>query len=728
VPAALARYAVSVLALALVTTAACGRGTRDVSSFAGSTRCGSCHHEEHAAWAGSLHAAAAREARPGTVAAVFNGRRVEGRSVQATVRADGTALVFDVAERPHPYTADLVLGRAAVEQFLAPFPGGRWQAVPLAWDAVAREWFDVFPEAPDAGSWTHWTGPGATANAQCLDCHVTGYQKGFDAARNTYRTTWRELGVGCEACHGPGAAHAGGGAVDPAATRAPSDLACLPCHALRVPLAGASEPAADAGDRFDVELLESDAYWADGQLRGEAFEWTSFRMSRMAAAGVRCIDCHDPHAAALRAEGNALCLRCHAAELATPAHTHHRADGAGSACVGCHMPEHVFMERDRRRDHAFTRPDPRRSEAIGAPDACTDCHRDRDRAWAIARAAEWYGEGSEAARAQRAIATIVEAGRRGDPDAAAPLAQLLGSVLDDIRRASAARLLGAFADVPGVVTALRQAASDGSALVRASAVRGLADAPAADETRGTLVVGARDPVRLVRVEAAFSLRDVDVATLAAEDRVTVARAFDEWEAAQQVSADRPEVQMNRGIFWMARHDLPRAEAAYRAALALWPDDPAPRQNLALLLADSGRRGEAETELAELLRRTPDWPPALFALGTLRADAGRMPEAIPPLEACLRVDPGYPQAAYRLGLAYRATGDLAAAAHAFERGAAEPSSRGDALRELVRTHSQRGDQEAVARWLPDALLADRALADDPRVREIVAAMRAPASSP
>jgi hypothetical protein len=54
----------------------------------------------------------------------------------------------------------------------------------------------------------------------------------------------------------------------------------------------------------------------------------------------------------------------------------------------------------------------------------------------------------------------------------------------------------------------------------------------------------------------------------------------------------------------------------------------------------------------------------------------------------------------------------------ERATTDPVARRDALRELVRLAHLRGDEEAQARWLPDALLADPAVRDDPRIGEIL----------
>ncbi|MEF1307987.1 multiheme c-type cytochrome, partial [Vibrio owensii] len=41
----------------------------------------------------------------------------------------------------------------------------------------------------------------------CADCHSTNLEKNYDATANTYSTTWSEINVGCEACHGPASEH-----------------------------------------------------------------------------------------------------------------------------------------------------------------------------------------------------------------------------------------------------------------------------------------------------------------------------------------------------------------------------------------------------------------------------------------------------------------------------------------------------------------------------------------
>ncbi|HQN40914.1 MAG TPA: multiheme c-type cytochrome, partial [Pseudomonadales bacterium] len=53
----------------------------------------------------------------------------------------------------------------------------------------------------------HWSAPAFNWNHQCADCHSTGLRKGYDAAADAFASTFAEVSVSCEACHGPAAAH-----------------------------------------------------------------------------------------------------------------------------------------------------------------------------------------------------------------------------------------------------------------------------------------------------------------------------------------------------------------------------------------------------------------------------------------------------------------------------------------------------------------------------------------
>jgi hypothetical protein len=71
-----------------------------------------------------------------------------------------------------------------------------------------QRWFHLYP----AGRITstdplHWTGPNQNWNYMCADCHSTNLVRNFNLADNSYKTTWSEINVSCETCHGPGSAH-----------------------------------------------------------------------------------------------------------------------------------------------------------------------------------------------------------------------------------------------------------------------------------------------------------------------------------------------------------------------------------------------------------------------------------------------------------------------------------------------------------------------------------------
>src|SRR5690606_32746213 len=169
-----------------------------------------------------------------------------------------------------------------------------------------------------------------------------------------------------------------------AATQPPRQPeACGRCHSRRATIAADYEYGMPLADTHLPALLEEHLYFPDGQIHDEVYVYGSFRQSRMYRAGVTCTSCHEPHSGRLKtgAEPSAVCAQCHLPEkFATTEHSGH--DPAAAACVDCHMPERTYMSVDPRRDHSFRIPRPDLSVATGAPNACTNCHADRDAAWA----------------------------------------------------------------------------------------------------------------------------------------------------------------------------------------------------------------------------------------------------------------------------------------------------------------------------------------------------------
>ncbi len=118
-----------------------------------------------------------------------------------------------------------IFGVTPLQQYLIAFPDGRMQALGIAWDSRPKDkggqrWFHLYPDQKlKAGDPLHWTGIDQTWNFQCAECHSTELRKNYDAAKNTYATTWAEIDVACEACHGPGSAHVAWAKADKARRR-----------------------------------------------------------------------------------------------------------------------------------------------------------------------------------------------------------------------------------------------------------------------------------------------------------------------------------------------------------------------------------------------------------------------------------------------------------------------------------------------------------------------------
>ncbi|MDI1320165.1 MAG: multiheme c-type cytochrome, partial [bacterium] len=411
-----------------------------------SADCRACHQDIYRVWAESDHAQAHRPVAAALDAAAFGAPRVveqNGIRYRLAWVAGQPAFTEERTDRaPFSYTAEFVLGRRPLRQYIVPAGGGRYQAAELAFDPAKQEWFDVFgAEQRQPGEWGHWQGRGMNWNSMCALCHLTDYAKNYQAGTDTYASTWLEHGVGCVQCHGdltPG--HAAPGYKSSAALRklvtdrTRSQQTCAPCHARNELLTGEPRPGLVYDDHFRVTLpIDAGVFYPDGQMRDEDFNWTSLLTSRMGGkAGVTCLDCHDPHSGKTIAPvaNNALCLQCHtlgntrSAPVIDPgAHSHHGADSTGNQCVSCHMPTTTYMQRDARHDHGFLRPDPLLTKELGIPNACARCHADQGVDWQIEWSDRWYGAAMDSR--QRARARAVDAAQKGAPGAPAALLALL---------------------------------------------------------------------------------------------------------------------------------------------------------------------------------------------------------------------------------------------------------------------------------------------------------------
>jgi hypothetical protein len=187
------------------------------AEFVGAAACRQCHEPEFKAWTGSHHQLAMLAADASTVLGDFGNAKFKYAGVVSTFfRRDGRFMVR--TDGPDGKLADYevkyTFGVTPLQQYLIEFPGGRLQALSIAWDSRPRSaggqrWFHLYPnEKIDHQDPLHWTGIYQNWNLQCAACHSTNLRKGYDAAGNAYKTTFSEINVACEACHGPGSRHA----------------------------------------------------------------------------------------------------------------------------------------------------------------------------------------------------------------------------------------------------------------------------------------------------------------------------------------------------------------------------------------------------------------------------------------------------------------------------------------------------------------------------------------
>ena len=698
------------------------------SGYVEDSRCRGCHLQQYDDWLESHHDLAMQEATEDTVLGDFDDASFHHFGVESRFfrRDGGFFIITDGPDgTPGDFEIRYTFGVEPLQQYLVPLPGGRLQALGIAWDTVRGAWFHLYPdEAIPAGDPFHWTGWRQNWNSGCADCHSTNLEVNYDAATRTYRTTWNAIDVGCQACHGPGGRHlAWADERRPAAAEVTGDLglgvrygdsafeveSCAACHSLRSPIHGERSPADTFFDRFRPTLLDAGFYHADGQILGEAYEYGSFVQSRMFAEGVRCSDCHNPHSLGLRVLGNAVCEQCHHPDAPldrfptltrktynSPEHHFHPEGSDGARCVNCHMPERTYMVVDPRRDHSFRIPRPDLSAATGSPDACTTCHAGESPEWAAERVAAWYGPGR---RRGPHYGEAFAAAREDRPGAVDDLIVVAG---DDeqppIARATALRYLSAYG--PGGAPRMPGAFEDAEPVVRMAAAAGLGALPPA----GRLRVGARllrDPLRAVRVEAAEAIAPA-AAQLAGDAQSAFGAARVEFEAAAAARADHPDTHYRLGNFHTATGDHDRAVRDYRRSLSLDPAFWPASRNLAVLLSRLGRNPEAEVTLQNALARTPDAGDAHYSLGLLLAERGQLEAALGHLERAAALLPEQARAHYNHGLALQRLGRPREAEAALRRAdSAEPDTPAF-LNALAILHAQQG------RWTEALPWAERAV--------------------
>jgi predicted CXXCH cytochrome family protein len=398
-------------------------------AYTGSVSCRPCHPDHYDTWRRTFHRTMTQEAGAESVVGDFSGVSFTYAGVTSRFLRDGERFVIETLDgegRMRRQEVVRTVGSRRVQQYLVR-EGDRYIRLPLAWDIEGRRWFHLTGGFLDPDG-TDFNAHRALWNANCIFCHNVKARPGYDWEKATFDSHVAELGIACEACHGPGDEHVARNSLplrryylhysdqqDPSIVN-PMRLeplrriqVCGHCHGQRMPapldrirqFLSEGDPYT-AGDNLssytrplyreshlqgvDVSLR----FWRDGTPRLTAYEYQGLLMSKdFQRGGLTCQHCHTMHGGDPRGmitqemRGPAACQECHPAIVARAAeHSRHRQGSSGTDCYACHMPKMVYGIMRIHRSHLIQTPDPSRAWRHDMPEACTLCHTDRSAKWA----------------------------------------------------------------------------------------------------------------------------------------------------------------------------------------------------------------------------------------------------------------------------------------------------------------------------------------------------------
>ncbi len=438
----------------------------DASLSVSSETCADCHRGKYKSWYRTYHRTMTRDAAPADVKGDFDNAVYEyhglptrlthsgGRYFMDTVDPEWARLRAAAGDRAGPpryrrFSVDRLVGSHWVQEYMHKEPNGRFVRLPVLYHIAEKRWTHAHgaflaPESDDFWGKSR----GFAWNDTCLFCHNTTPAKNpvFGSRPGQlvgYDTKVAELGISCEACHGPGGTHVrlhtSGDPADPGAARMvhPEQLSvrrrdeiCARCHGaiwpkpemwdartVRDPFVAGQELGRYNHFYFsEAELAmlagqrpmgpkpprpepDDGRFWGDGTPLTTALEYTGMSLSACYQKGegkLSCLSCHsmhteDPnHLLKPGMRTNEACYQCHAEyrdKLA--AHTHHAADSAGSLCFNCHMPHQVYSLFTTHRSHRIQNPELADSLGTGKPHACNLCHLDKSLGWTREQLGKW---------------------------------------------------------------------------------------------------------------------------------------------------------------------------------------------------------------------------------------------------------------------------------------------------------------------------------------------------
>lgn len=664
------------------------------ANYIGNESCSDCHQNEVENWKQSHHANAMAPATPDNVLGDFNQARFASKDGWTVFNKDKTGYYIETGQtgkKGTRYEVPYVFAYKPLQQILVDIGQGRLQAYTVAWDSRDKKeggqrWYSLYEETHLPDTPFNWKGQFNNWNARCAECHSTDLKRGYNVEKDTYNTTFSEVNISCEACHGPAEQHVKlmeedqktipnsgfenvqykkanwiykEGAVTaelfqskPISIDHGQPDQCAACHSRRTSLTDANDPG-EFTQHYIPRLALPELYHSDGQILDEVYVYGSFSQSKMAAAGVTCTNCHDAHSGKVLTLDNNLCAQCHMpTEFDTPEHTLHDVGSDGALCIDCHMPSNRYMGVDDRRDHAYRIPNPWVSEQLGTPDVCLDCHQDKDSQWSQQQLAmkkdKIFGKFDDIGSALLLNADDPIKGQ-------ANIAKL---VIDENQPPMRRAVLLGHLDMRKLenMQALNEAANSTESLVKL----GVLNVLESSSQQLQLQVGfglLYDDNKNVRLQAIKLLAPAFRRQLPEKAQKPMQDVLMEAVTTYQKQQDLLSAQIALADLAYKVGDIEQATLQYLNAIRIQPSFLPSKLNLASVYRETNQLDKADRLLEEILKVEPNHAMALHNLGLVYVVKRQWPEALKALSKAKELEPDNARFAFVYVLALEASGDI-----------------------------------------------------------------------
>ena len=650
------------------------KNQNSTADFSGSESCIECHEKFYDLWSPSFHGKAMQPVNAGFVReyALPNSEPIaaEGLHYEMITR-DSAMILLEKKEDKTINEFPIVwsLGGHNVFCFLTPLDKGKLQTIPLAYDMNRKSWFNYpesavrhFMDEEIEDEALPWRDAMYTFNTGCYSCHVSQLSTNFDLTTETYQTTWREAGINCETCHGPGGEHIKifrnlkegeeakdvGLIVTTTFTQEQHNASCSPCHAKMIPITPSYMPGDKYFDNYDVTTLEDRDFYPDGRDLGENYTLTGWMMNPcIQESELHCVTCHTSSGRDRNKNNpNNSCLQCHA-EIGNDlqAHTLHKPED-GLTCLSCHMPKREFVGHFLRSDHSFRPPMPEATIRFGSPNACNQCHTDKSPEWANQIVKQQKNGNYQDATLK--WAQLIDEARKQDWKNIDKIFDYVNQEKEnEVVTASLIRLLVSYNN-ESKINVLIKALSSESELVRSAAAAGL-NGYTSEKVKSALLTACTDEIRLVRINAVASLLVLNEDGYTNEEKTIISKAEQEYITSMTARPDNWSNHYNLGIYHQNKGNVNEALNSYETAARLYPQSLMPLINSSVLYSYIGNATKAEENLKLAVLHAPKNEAANLNLGLLLAEQGKLAEAEKALKTVLEVNPKQAVAAYNLSV-------------------------------------------------------------------------------